>query len=146
MDTNKLEKLKEYFENRNEIAFAFLYGSQAKGNATSLSDFDIAVYFHPHQRHPIEFEQSVFYESENKLWGELQQLIGGEVELLVLNRVSANVAASAIRGIPLAINDWGLYLDFMEIITDVAEDFMDFIIGDYNEREEFEKRDQSKTH
>ena len=43
--------------------------------------------------------------------------------MLVLNRVSATVAASAIRGIPLAINDWGLYLDFMLFITSLAEDF-----------------------
>lgn len=38
------DKLKHYFENREDIAFAFLYGSQVYGYATSLSDVDIAVY------------------------------------------------------------------------------------------------------
>ncbi len=129
-----VEILKKYFENRKDIAFAFLYGSHAKGNATRLSDIDIAVYFYPKERHPIEYEEEVFYDAENEIWTELQRFLRKEVELLVLNRVSAGVAASAIRGIPLAINDWGLYIDFMEIITDVAEDFMEFIINDYKER------------
>lgn len=52
-DNNK-EALKEYFKTRKDVAFAFLFGSQARGTAT--------------------------------------------------------VSASAIRGMPLAINDWGLYL------------------------------------
>lgn len=51
-----------------------------------------------------------------------------------MNRAAATVAASAIRGIPLAINDWGLYLDFMLVITNVAADFTELIINDYKER------------
>jgi hypothetical protein len=58
---------------------------------------------------------------------------------LVLNRAAAIVAASAIRGMPLAINDWGLYLDFMLVITDVAIDFSELIINDYKERQALEK-------
>jgi predicted nucleotidyltransferase len=141
VETNLIEKLKEYFCQRGDIAFAFLYGSQAKGHANRLSDVDIAVYFYPLERHPTEFEQEVFYDGENEIWGDLQKLLRKEVELLVLNRVSGNVAASAIRGVPLMIRDWGLYLDFMEVITDVAEDFTEFIISDYKEREKFEKRE-----
>ena len=138
-----LEKLKEYFNNRTDIAFAFLYGSQAKGNATQRSDVDIAVYFYPQKRHPIEVEEEVFYPNEDEIWGDLERILKKNVELLVLNRVSANVAASAIRGISLVINDWNLYLDFMEIITDIAEDYAESIIKDYQERIRVEKRDQS---
>jgi hypothetical protein len=141
METNLIEKLKEYFSQREDIAFAFLYGSQAKGSANKLSDVDIAVYFYPLERHPIEFEKEVFYDGENEIWGDLQRLLKKEVELLVLNRVSASVAASAIRGVPLSIKDWGLYLDFMEVITDVAEDFTELIISDYKERTKFEERE-----
>ena len=141
METGSIEKLREYFSQRNDIAFAFLYGSQAKGSANKLSDIDIAVYFYPLERHPIEFEKEVFYEGENEIWGDFQRLLKKEVELLVLNRVSASVAATAIRGVPLVIKDWGLYLDFMEVITDVAEDFTELIISDYKERTEFEKRE-----
>ena len=136
-----IEKLKEYLNDRKEVAFAFLYGSQAKGNATKLSDVDIAVYFYPEKRRPIEYEEEVFYESENEIWTGLERILNKEVELLVLNRVSACVAASAISGMPLVINDWGLYIDFMEVITDVAEDFREFIINNYKERMEIERRD-----
>ena len=133
---NKIKNLKEYFSNRKGVAFAFLYGSQAKGTATLLSDVDIAVYFYPPRRHPIEFEEEVYYNGENEIWGDMERLLKKEVEMLVLNRVSATVASSAIRGIPLAINDYGLYLDFMLVITAVAEDFMDFVIRDYRERKD----------
>jgi len=136
-----IEALKHYFKNRDDVAFAFLYGSQAKGNATQLSDVDIAVYFSPERRHPIEFEEEVFYKGEDEIWSNMEQLIKKEVELLVLNRVSSTVAASAIRGISLAINDWGLYLDFMDVVTEESEDFMNFVINDYMERNKLEKGD-----
>ncbi len=138
-DENK-EALKEYFETRKDVAFAFLFGSQARGTATKLSDIDIAVYFYPEKRHPIEYEEEVFYKGEDDIWTDLERILKKEVELLVLNRVSATVSASAIRGMPLAINDWGLYLDFMETVSTEGEDFMDFIINDYMQRETLEKR------
>ena len=129
-DENK-EELKEYFKTRKDIAFAFLFGSQARGTATKLSDIDIAVYFYPEKRHPIEYEEEVFYEGEDDIWTDLERILKKEVELLVLNRVSATVSASAIRGMSLAINDWGLYLDFMIIVTREAEDFMEMTINDF---------------
>jgi predicted nucleotidyltransferase len=141
METTLIDKLRKYFDQRKDVAFAFLYGSQAKGNTNKLSDVDIGVYFYPLERHPIEFEKEVSYDGENEIWGDLQRLLRKEVELLVLNRVSASVAASAIRGIPLSIRDWGLYLDFMEVVTDVAEDFTELIIDDYKERAKLEKRE-----
>lgn len=133
-----VESIKSYFTNRDDVAFAFLCGSQAKGNATQLSDVDIAVYFYPKRRHPVEFEEEVFYKGEEEIWLDMEKATKKEVELLVLNRVPSTVAASAIRGIPLAINDWGLYLDFMDVVTEESEDFMNFIINDYMERNKFE--------
>ncbi|KKL73836.1 hypothetical protein LCGC14_2070890, partial [marine sediment metagenome] len=130
MDTYE-KALKEYFKTRKYIAFAFLFGSQARGKATKLSDVDIAVYFYPEKRHPIEYEEEVFYEGEDKIWADLERILKREVELLVLNRVSATVSASAIRGIPLVINDWGLFLDFMDTVTREAEDFMEMTISDF---------------
>ncbi|MFQ5688419.1 MAG: nucleotidyltransferase domain-containing protein, partial [Candidatus Scalindua sp.] len=126
MVTNKnKEALKEYFKDRKDVAFAFLFGSQARGTATKLSDIDIAVYFYPEKRHPVEYEEEVFYKGEDDIWADLERILKKEVELLVLNRVSATVSASAIRGMPLTINDWGLFLDFMDIVTRETEDFME---------------------
>lgn len=134
-----VETLKRYFAKREDIAFAFLYGSYAKGNATKLSDIDIAIYFYPRRRHPVEYEEVVFYDTENEIGRDLERFLKKEVELLILNRVPATVAAAAIRGIPLAINDWGLYLDFIEVITDEAEEFTEFVIDDYQKRREVAK-------
>ena len=137
------DAVKRYFESRKDVAFAFLFGSQARGNATIRSDVDIAVYFHPKKRRPLEVEGEVFYETEDRIWTDLERLFNKEVDLVVLNRVPATVGASAIKATPLVINDWGLYLDFMLVVTDIAEDFREFIITDYMERAGIERRDQS---
>lgn len=137
------QELTHYFTHQRDIAFAFLYGSQANGNATTLSDVDVAVYFYPKNRHPVEYEESVYYKREHDIWTDLERILKKEVELLVLNRCPASVAASAIRGMPLAVNDWGMYLDFMVAVTDEAEDFEEWVIEDYRQRMNLEKRDKS---
>lgn len=137
--------LAAYFANRGDIAFAFLFGSQASGRATKLSDVDLAVYFYPEKRRPVQYQEEVFYNNEDAIWSDLEKLTHKEVELLVLNRVSASIAASAIRGIPLAINDGGLYLDFMEAVTSEAEDFREMIFRDFLERMKRERRAEAET-
>lgn len=139
-----IEALKKYFENREDIAFAFLFGSQARGSATKLSDIDIAVYFYPKERHPIEYEEEVFYRGEDEIWSDVERILKREIEMLVLNRVSASVAASAIRGTPLAINDWGLYLDFMEVVTHEAEDFREMFFEHFLERMKIERGNETE--
>ncbi|MFC2140783.1 nucleotidyltransferase domain-containing protein [Acidobacteriota bacterium] len=129
-----LLNLKNYFSNRDDVAFSFLYGSYARGTAHRNSDVDIAVYFYPGVRRPIQYEEAVYYDGEDEIWADLDQLLGKEVELLVLNRVSASVSATAIRGISLVVKDWDLYLDFMEAVTREAEDFNQFIINDFLQR------------
>lgn len=41
------EKLLSFFEPREEVLFAFLFGSTVKGRTTPLSDMDIAVFVDP---------------------------------------------------------------------------------------------------
>ncbi len=142
--TIDIEALKHYFETRKDIAFAFLFGSQAHGTATKLSDVDIAVYFYPEKKHPIEYEEAVFYPTEDEIWSDVERILKKEIEMLVMNRVSSCVAASAIRGIPLAINDWGLYLDFMEVVTREAEDFREMVFENFLERMKVEGRTEAE--
>src|SRR3990172_7020257 len=66
-----IETLKSYFSTRKDIAFAFLFGSHARGTATKLSDVDIAVYFYPRERHPVEYEEEVFYDGEHEICFEI---------------------------------------------------------------------------
>lgn len=81
-----INSLKTYFSNRADVAFSFLFGSQVTGNATKLSDVDIAVYFYPEKKYPIEYEEKVYYGQEDAIWLELERLLRIEVELVVLNR------------------------------------------------------------
>ena len=46
LEKDLLNKLTLYFEERSDIAFAFLFGSHANETATNRSDVDIAIYFH----------------------------------------------------------------------------------------------------
>ena len=131
MKMELVDELKSYFSKREDVAFAFLFGSQAKGLATPSSDIDVAVYFYPERRRPIEFEERVYYEKEGEIWADIEKLLKKEVELLVLNRAPATIAASAIRGTPIMIRDWGLYLDFMEVVASQAEDFRDLLTKDF---------------
>ena len=145
MTYTDINTLKTYFASRKDVAFAFLFGSQARGTATKLSDIDMAVYFYPENRHPIEYEEEFYYKGEDEIWSEVERLIKKEIELLVMNRGSASVAASAIRGIPLAINDWDLYLDFMEVITREAEDYREMLFEDFLERMKYERRAKAEA-
>jgi len=116
-------KMKEYFSGRNDIAFAFLFGSWARGTVHKHSDIDIAVYFYPQTKFPVEYEGENYYPGEDDIWADLDRILGIEVELMVLNRAAASVAASAILGKPLMIKDWDLYLDFMAVVSREAEDY-----------------------
>jgi predicted nucleotidyltransferase len=127
-------RLREYFLNRGDVAFAFLYGSYARGTPHKHSDVDVAVYFYPGERYPVPYEEEIFYDGEDEIWAELDQMLGKEVELLVLNRAAAVICASAVRGIQLVVKDWNLYFDYVEAISRDAEDFMQMRINDFLER------------
>ena len=63
MDSYRLlEILKDYFHKREDIAFAFLFGSAVYGKVRDEGDIDIAVYFWPEK--DIEWE-----EFNKKIWG-----------------------------------------------------------------------------
>ncbi len=123
----QIDQLKEYFQQRSDICMAFLFGSQASGNTRTSSDWDIGIYFYPTQKE-AEWETGGFYPAEDKIWGELTQLLSCEVDLAVLNRAPASLAFSIITdGVVLLIKDQGIYLDFMLRISYEAQDFREFI-------------------
>lgn len=120
---DKKKSLKDYFAGRNDVLMAFLFGSRAQKRAAGVSDWDIAVYFKPLSPAP-EWEHDRAYPAESEIWGDLTRLLETDyVDLVVLNRTPANIAASAIQGLPLVIKDRKIYLEFMLIITREAEDY-----------------------
>ena len=133
-NSEMVNRLREYFLNRGDVAFAFLYGSYARGTPHKHSDVDVAVYFYPGERHPVPYEEEIYYDGEDEIWADLDRMLGKEVELLVLNRAAAVICASAVRGIQLVVKDWNLYYDYVEAISRDAEDFMHMRKRDFLER------------
>jgi len=131
-----IDALGPYFEQRDDILMAFLFGSWAAERFCDESDVDIAVYFKP-QSGRMEWEATESrYDGEGVVWLEVERLLGGEVDLLVLNRAPSSIAESAISGAPIVIKDRGLYLDFMLRVTSEAIDFREFISGYWMLKEE----------
>ena len=131
-----VEKLGNYFEKRDDIVMAFLFGSWAKGDEGTESDIDIAVYFKP-ENNILEWESTDSqYESEREIWLDIERIVEKDVDLLVLNRAAATVADSALRGYPIIIKDRNLYMDFLLRITSEAIDFRQWIDGYWTFKEQ----------
>ena len=115
-------ELREYFEKKEEVLMAFLFGSWAKNQEGLESDLDVGVYFRP-KTETLEWQSDSYYESEKKVWMELEQIADREIDLLVLNRAPATVADAVLRGIPIVIKNQNLYMDYLLRITSEAIDF-----------------------
>lgn len=130
----KLKALEEYFSDKHDVLFAFLFGSQAKKIAGRISDWDIAVYFKPQGHGQIEWEETEKdYPQENKIWDDIIDILKTDnVDLVVLNRAPSNISASVIsEGIPLIIRDRKVFLDFMLLTLHQAEDYAHFVDNYY---------------
>ena len=134
MENRILRDLKQYFSERDDIAFAFLFGSAAQGKIRRDGDIDIAVYFWPEKG--LEWENvGKRYAGENRIALDLERLLKKEVDLVVLNRAKAIVADGAIRrGKPIVVKDRGLFLEFLCLISDEAEQVRDRIEATYRGR------------
>lgn len=118
--------LAAYFTRRPDVAMAFLFGSRGRksGGTHAHSDWDIGIYFTP--RSPeLEFENSEgAYPEEDRVWADLTEILHtDDIDLVVLNRAPASIAATALSGAPLVIKDRGLWVRFMLVITRMAEEY-----------------------
>jgi len=129
-----LKILKDYFEGRKDIAFAFLFGSAARGKVRRDGDVDIAVYFWPEK--DIEWEAfKKKYKGENSIGLHLERILKKEVDLVVLNRARAILADEIIRkGKPIIIKNRGILMDFFCIVSDEAEYVKNWFETYYKER------------
>jgi len=128
------EILKDYFKARKDIAFAFLFGSTAKGRIRKGGDVDVAVYFSPEK--DVEWEAiNKRYAGESRIALDLERLLKKEVDLVVLNRAKAMLADEIIRsGDPIIIKDRGVFMDFLCIVTDEAESMRGWLESSFEEK------------
>jgi predicted nucleotidyltransferase len=129
-----IELLKDYFDEREDIVFAFLFGSAARGKVRREGDIDIAIYFQPEK--DVEWENfSKKYKGENRIALDLERLLKKEIDLVVLNRTKSVLADEIIRrGKPIIIKDRGIFMDFLCIVSDEAEYVRDWLTGSYKEK------------
>ncbi len=96
-------KLKESLLIRDDIAFAFLFGSSVTGGKNALSDLDIAVFFN----------QRVAFEKIYALREDLAETLGTEVDVVVLNNASPVIKMQVLKkGVFLIDNDRRAYNEF----------------------------------
>jgi predicted nucleotidyltransferase len=134
IDAELLETLERYFSKRNDIAFAFLFGSARRGKIRKEGDIDIAVYFRSEKG--VEWENfSKRYKGENRIALDLERLLKKEIDLVVLNRARSVLADEIIRkGKSIIIRDRGIFLDFLCIVSDEAEYVRDWLTASYQEK------------
>ena len=121
-----LEKLKTYFEGRDEVVMAFLFGSRAEGRARNDSDWDIGVYFRPKTRGELETKEQ--YVGESKISGEVARLLGAETDVVVLNRARPSLVFDVLNsGKVLANKDETLYLELLSKTHYEAVDYWNFV-------------------
>ena len=121
-----MEKLKKYFAGRDDVPMAFLFGSQAKSLARSESDIDIAIYLKT-QSDEMDFESDSRFENEDKIWLDLEKLLGNKVDLVILNRAPAGVAFAAMNsGKEICVKDPNIRTKFILLASTVAEEMRDF--------------------
>ncbi|MFC1716348.1 nucleotidyltransferase domain-containing protein [Candidatus Poribacteria bacterium] len=92
MITEISEKLKNFFEEREEVQFAVIFGSLAKGTANKLSDADIAVMVDPH------FEDTSPYGYHATLTADLiQELKQNDVDVIILDEAPILLKYQVLR-------------------------------------------------
>ncbi len=122
----KIKKLKEYFEQREDVVMAFLFGSQATKRSHTGSDWDIAVYFKPSLYGELEVAKE--FAGVSDIWGYVERLVDANVDLLVLNRAKPSLVFSILNtGTPLGIKDRALYLHLLIKTHYEAVDFWNFV-------------------
>ncbi|VAX35308.1 hypothetical protein MNBD_UNCLBAC01-1769 [hydrothermal vent metagenome] len=118
-----LQELRDYFNCRQDIPMAFVFGSWAKGKQMLESDFDLAVYFQPEGK-MLEWESEHYYQEEDVVWNDVESMVKISTDLVVLNRAPSLLAFSVLQdGIPLVNKERSLYLDFLLRVSSTAEDF-----------------------
>jgi predicted nucleotidyltransferase/uncharacterized protein YutE (UPF0331/DUF86 family) len=135
VEPHREHALRDYFASRPDVSFALLFGSASVGRETSESDVDVAVYLTDSSDGrraagtglPDVEEPDRRYPAEHELWRAAERICERSVDLVVLNRVPATIAAAALlTGTELVVHDRALYTTFYLTVTTLAEDERDF--------------------
>ena len=119
MTAEIIEKLETFFEKREEVQFAVLFGSLAKGTANKLSDVDVAVMIAP------QFEDTTPYGYHATLTADLmQELRRNDVDVIMLDEAPILLKHQILRyGKFIHIRDMQARIKFQVDTLNQYEDF-----------------------
>jgi len=101
--SDMVKKLKETLTMHSDIVLVFLFGSFVRGDITSFSDLDIAIYF----------TGTVDFYRINDLREDISEMFGIEVDIVVLNTASPVIKMQVLKKGTLLINkDQRAYNEF----------------------------------
>ena len=86
--TSLLPKLEKAFSEFEEVVAVYIYGSRARGNARTSSDWDFAIFLEKPFADPYDLV---------RLQERIEGIVGGKVDLLVLNSARVALAFKAIK-------------------------------------------------
>ncbi len=118
--TDKIvEKLQAYFQTHQEVLFALVFGSVAKGTAHALSDIDVAVMLDP------SFKDTSPYGYQATLTADLMQVLKrNEVDVVILNRTHIALRYQVLRyGRFIHVRDEQEHIQFQIDTINRHEDF-----------------------
>lgn len=122
----KIALLRNYFSQKPEVLMVFIFGSYAQKRETTESDLDLAVYFKP-EGGTLEWEETRYYEEEDRIWSDVERIAGQRTDFIVLNRAPATLAFSILQeGIPVIIKNPAYHLRFSLMINSAAEYLREF--------------------
>lgn len=98
----------------DEVLFAFIFGSRARGTPRPDSDLDVAVFLDPNMTSKERWDTRL------RLHAELEDL--GPVDVVVLNDAPPLLAHRALMGEPVEIRDRTAYVRFFVQTMGLAED------------------------
>jgi predicted nucleotidyltransferase len=113
------EALTRYFASQENVVLAYLFGSQARGQANTLSDIDIAVLLggRPDSAH--------CFEARLQIMGELMDILhANEVDVAILNQTPPALSYRVLRdGIMLFCRDRDQMIAFR---VRIINEYLDF--------------------
>lgn len=112
------KKLAGFLSDYPEIAFAYLFGSQATGKATMKSDVDIAFFFNENQQPDMD----QLLQIEDRITSLLKQ----EIDILVLNNATPVIRMQVLK-------------KGKRIFENVHQSFIRFFIKTVNEYDDLKR-------
>ncbi|WAM37231.1 type VII toxin-antitoxin system MntA family adenylyltransferase antitoxin [Caldicellulosiruptor acetigenus] len=125
MEKDKIVKiLKEYFEKEDNVIFAYLFGSYAKGKERENSDVDIAVYVNEE----IANDSKKVLDFQIKHMSNISDILKKEVDLVILNHASPLLRHEVIsEGILLVEKDHNKLVNFKKMSFYYYQDWLNIM-------------------